>query len=52
MNKKLKKLSSKKIKEPVEEWDLSQGLGIIPTGISLTQNIGCVGKKNKNLEVN
>lgn len=33
-----------------EEWDLSEGMGILPEGISLTQNIGCVGssvKKNK-----
>lgn len=30
-----------------EEWDLSQGMGIFPDDISLTQNIGCVGGKNK-----
>lgn len=46
MRNKLRKLSSKK----VDEWDLNQKMGIMPVGISLTQNIGCVGKKSKNLE--
>jgi hypothetical protein len=39
-----------KREEQAEEWDLSQGMGILPPGISLTQNIGCVGSKNKNPE--
>ncbi|WP_338224654.1 hypothetical protein [Algoriphagus confluentis] len=31
-----------------EEWDPREGMGILPEGISLTQNIGCVGKpRNK-----
>ncbi len=30
-----------------EEWDLSQGMGIFPNDISLTQNIGCVSSKSK-----
>jgi len=30
-----------------DEWDLSQGMGILPNDISLTQNIGCVGGKSK-----
>ena len=30
-----------------EEWDLSQGMGILPDDISLTQNIGCVGGRSK-----
>lgn len=28
-----------------EEWDLSEGMGILPSDISFTQNIGCVGGK-------
>lgn len=40
--------STKKIPEPeAEEWDLSQGMGILPDDILLTQNIGCVGGKSK-----
>jgi hypothetical protein len=39
-----------KPEEQAEEWDLSQGMGILPLGISLTQNIGCVRSKNKNPE--
>ncbi|WP_192347675.1 hypothetical protein [Algoriphagus sp. Y33] len=31
----------------VEEWDLSEGMGILPTDIPFTQNIGCVGAKIK-----
>jgi len=30
-----------------EEWDLSQGMGILPDDIPLTQNIGCVGSKKE-----
>jgi hypothetical protein len=34
--------------EPVaSEWDFSEGFGILPTDVSLTQNIGCVGGKGK-----
>ena len=33
-----------------EEWDLSEGMGIIPNDVSLTQNIGCVGGKTKKPE--
>lgn len=42
-------MKKKKItQEPVvEEWDFSEGFGILPTDISLTQNIGCVGGKSK-----
>ena len=29
------------------EWDLSQGMGILPDDIPLTQNIGCVGSKKE-----
>lgn len=35
--------------EQAEEWDLTQGMGIVPSDISLTQNIGCVGNKKKKL---
>ena len=31
--------------EIASEWDLSQGMGILPDDLSLTQNIGCVGGK-------
>lgn len=30
-----------------EEWDLSQGMGILPEDIPFTQNIGCVGGSRK-----
>lgn len=34
--------------EPIAtEWDFSEGFGILPTDVSLTQNIGCVGGKSK-----
>jgi hypothetical protein len=40
--------SKLKTQEPeAEEWDLSQGMGILPDDISLTQNIGCVSGKSK-----
>lgn len=32
----------------VEEWNLSQGMGILPEDIPFTQNIGCVGGGAKN----
>lgn len=31
----------------IQDWDLTQSLGIFPDDISLTQNIGCVGGKKK-----
>jgi hypothetical protein len=31
----------KKVPEPVE-WDLSESFGILPEGLSLTHNLGCV----------
>lgn len=34
-------------KSEAEEWDLSEGMGILPADISFTQNIGCVGGKVK-----
>ncbi|MFN3998855.1 hypothetical protein [Algoriphagus sp.] len=37
-----------KPEKPIEEeWDLSEGMGILPSDISFTQNIGCVGGKPK-----
>lgn len=30
-----------------EDWDLENGMGILPEDISLTQNIGCVGGRKK-----
>jgi hypothetical protein len=38
---------SKSIPPLAEEWDFSEGMGIIPEGVSLTQNIGCVGGSAK-----
>lgn len=38
-------MTKKKKQEAAEEWDLSEGMGILPDDISLTQNIGCVGGK-------
>lgn len=39
-------MKKKKIEpEEASEWDLSQGMGILPDDVSLTQNIGCVGGK-------
>lgn len=34
--------------EEAPEWELSQGMGILPDDIPLTQNIGCVGGKPAN----
>lgn len=34
-------------KPPAEEWDMSEGMGILPDDIPFTQNIGCVGGKTK-----
>lgn len=31
--------------EEASEWDLTQGMGILPDDVPLTQNIGCVGGK-------
>lgn len=42
---------SKKLLETAQEWDLSQGMGILPEDISFTQNIGCVGGKPKKQEI-
>ena len=38
-------MKKKKKQDVAQEWDLSQGMGILPEGIALTQNIGCVGGK-------
>jgi hypothetical protein len=32
---------------PIDEWDVSVGMGILPDYVSLTQNIGCGGGKTK-----
>lgn len=34
-------------KQWTEEWDMREGMGILPDDIPLTQNIGCVGGKPK-----
>jgi hypothetical protein len=43
------KMNEKKKKTPPEElateWDLKEGMGILPKDKSFTQNIGCVGTK-------
>lgn len=44
----LKHMKKNEPKKPLaEEWDLSEGMGILPDDIPLTQNIGCVGGKAK-----
>ena len=43
-------MTKKKKQEAAEEWDLSNGMGIFPDDISLTQNIGCVGGKTSKPE--
>lgn len=47
MKPKSNKPEEKTQESEAEEWDLSQGMGILPDDIALTQNIGCVGGKNK-----
>lgn len=37
----------KKLPPEVEEWDLSEGMGILPADVPFTQNIGCVGGKRE-----
>ncbi|WP_332914356.1 hypothetical protein [Algoriphagus boritolerans] len=37
-------------KPPAEEWDMREGMGILPDDIPLTQNIGCVGGKTKKIK--
>jgi len=45
------KMKKKKVEqEEASEWDLSQGMGILPADVPFTQNIGCVGGKPKNSE--
>jgi hypothetical protein len=44
-NNKNKKTTEKEVE--AEEWDLSEGMGILPSDIPFTQNIGCVGGKAK-----
>lgn len=39
--------TKKKEKPLAEEWDLSEGMGILPSDIPFTQNVGCVGGTNK-----
>lgn len=36
--------------ELATEWDLSEGMGILPKDKSLSDNIGCVGGKSKKKE--
>jgi hypothetical protein len=41
-------MKKQKQEKPIaEEWDISEGMGILPADISLTQNVGCVGSKSK-----
>lgn len=44
MKKKKLKISEKESNE-IEDWNPLEGHGILPDGISLTQNIGCAGGK-------
>lgn len=36
--------------ELATEWDMEEGMGILPKDKSLTHNIGCVGTKQKKKE--
>jgi len=47
MKPKSEKQKSKIQETESQERDLSQGMGIFPDDISLTQNIGCVGGSGK-----
>lgn len=47
MKSKPEKPKSKTQESEAEEWDLSQGMGILPDDIPFTQNIGCVGSKKE-----
>ncbi|SFB51478.1 hypothetical protein [Algoriphagus aquimarinus] len=47
---KIKKPPEKEAEIEAEEWDLSEGMGILPEDIPFTQNIGCVGGKTKKPE--
>jgi hypothetical protein len=41
-------MKKQKPQKPLAEvWDFSEGMGILPVDISLTQNVGCVGGKDK-----
>ncbi|MDP2040283.1 MAG: hypothetical protein Q8S14_12135 [Algoriphagus sp.] len=41
-------MKKQKTQKPLaEDWDLSEGMGILPSDISLTQNIGCVSERIK-----
>lgn len=31
----------------MERWDLSEGMGILPDDMPFTQNVGCVGGRDK-----
>ena len=44
---KKKAINKKETEVEAEDWDLSEGMGILPSDIPLTQNIGCVGGKSK-----
>lgn len=45
-------MKKQKSQEPLaEEWDLSEGMSILPDNVSLTQNIGCVGGKPKKSKI-
>ncbi|WP_057938935.1 hypothetical protein [Algoriphagus resistens] len=46
MEKSKRKKTTEKDTE-AEEWDLSEGMGILPDDVPFTQNIGCVGGKTK-----
>ncbi len=48
-------MKPKKKQKPVEEatweYDMTQPMGILPDGVSLTQNIGCVSTRIKKPDV-
>ena len=46
------KKTGKEAETPAEEWDLTEGFGIFPTDVSLTQNIGCASNSEKKKDKN
>ncbi|MEP0712552.1 hypothetical protein [Algoriphagus sp.] len=46
----MKKKNDKKEAEKeieIEDWEMSEGMGILPDDVPFTQNIGCVGGSTK-----
>jgi hypothetical protein len=48
---KIKTPPEKESEIEAEDWDLSDGMGILPDDVPFTQNIGCVGGKTKKTSI-